>query len=136
MRNILDTTAKIQCAKETGHYHQDSIAGVAKKQGISEQTIYTWRNRFAALQSDDVRRLKQHETGNARMKKLVAERDLEIEVMKEITANNTQAPMLLTYVRRTGWSPETHSPAMAQADQAIRLGCSPVAAGLLLFSPP
>ena len=36
------------------------------------------------MQSDDVRRLKQLETENARLKKLVAERDLEIEVMKEI----------------------------------------------------
>ena len=38
------------------------------------------------MQSDDVRRLKQLETENARLKKLVAERDLEIEVMKEINA--------------------------------------------------
>ena len=38
------------------------------------------------MQSDDVRRLKQLEVENARLKKLVAERDLEIEVMKEIAA--------------------------------------------------
>jgi putative transposase len=38
------------------------------------------------MQSDDVRRLKQLESENARLKKLVAERDLEIEVMKEIAA--------------------------------------------------
>ena len=65
---------------------RDPIAGVAKRHGISEQTIYTWRKRFGVLQSDDVRRLKQLETENARLKKLVAERDLEIEVMKEINA--------------------------------------------------
>ncbi len=65
---------------------RDPIAGVAKKHGISEQTIYTWRKRFGVLQSDDVRRLRQLETENARLKKLVAERDLEIEVMKEIAA--------------------------------------------------
>jgi putative transposase len=59
---------------------------VAKKHGISEQTIYTWRKRFGAFQASDVRRLKQLEAENARLKKLVAERDLEIEVMKEITA--------------------------------------------------
>lgn len=63
---------------------RDPKASVAKKHGISEQTIYTWRKRFGAMQSDDVRRLKQLETENARLKKLVAERDLEIEVMKEI----------------------------------------------------
>ena len=63
---------------------RDPIATVAKRHGISEQTIYTWRKRFGAFQVDDVRRLKQLEGENARLKKLVAERDLEIEVMKEI----------------------------------------------------
>jgi putative transposase len=48
--------------------------------------IYTWRKRFGTFQADDVRRLKQLEAENARLKKLVAERDLEIEVMKEINA--------------------------------------------------
>lgn len=62
------------------------VGAVAKKHGISEQTIYTWRKRFGTMQSDDVRRLKQLETENARLKKLVAERDLEIEIMKEINA--------------------------------------------------
>jgi len=62
------------------------VAQVAKQHGISEQTIYTWRKRFGTFQADDVRRLKQLEAENARLKKLVAERDLEIEVMKEIAA--------------------------------------------------
>ncbi len=61
------------------------VAAVAKH-GISEQTIYTWRKRFGAMQGDDVKRLKQFEVENARLKKLLAERDLEIEVMKEIAA--------------------------------------------------
>ena len=64
----------------------EPVAAVAKRHGISEQTIYTWRKRFGTLQSDEVRRLKQLELENARLKKLVAERDLEIEVMKEIAA--------------------------------------------------
>ena len=55
---------------------------------VSEQTIYTWRKRFGALQASDVRRLRQLEGENARLKKLVAERDLEIEVMKEVAAKN------------------------------------------------
>lgn len=59
---------------------------VAKRHKVSEQTIYTWRKRFGALAADEVRRLKQLETENARLKKLLAERDLEIEVMKEIAA--------------------------------------------------
>ena len=59
-----------------------------ERHGISEQTIYTWRKRFGALRSEDSRRLRQLETENARLKKLVAERDLEIEVMKEVAAKN------------------------------------------------
>jgi putative transposase len=65
---------------------RDPVAAVSKRHGVSEQTIYTWRKRFGGFQPDDVRRLKQLEAENARLKKLVAERDLEIEVMKEIAA--------------------------------------------------
>ena len=65
---------------------RDPVADVAKRHGVSEQTIYTWQKRFGTFQPDDVRRLKQLEPENARLKKLVAERDLEIEVMKEIAA--------------------------------------------------
>lgn len=65
---------------------RDTITSVARRHGISEQTIYAWRKRFGAMRADDVRRLKTLEVENARLKKLVAERDLEIEVMKEITA--------------------------------------------------
>ena len=67
---------------------REPISGVAKRHGISEQTIYVWRKRFGSLQANDVRRLKQLEVENARLKKLVAERDLEIEVMKEVAAKN------------------------------------------------
>ena len=67
---------------------REPVAVVAKGHGISEQTIYVWRKRFGGLQSNDVRRLKQLEAENARLKKLVAERDLEIEVMKEVAAKN------------------------------------------------
>ena len=62
------------------------VADVAKKHGISDQTIYAWRKKFGKLESADVKRLRQLEQENNRLKKLVAERDLEIEVMKEVAA--------------------------------------------------
>jgi putative transposase len=65
---------------------REPVAAVAKRHGVSEQTIYTWKKKFGTLQSDDVRRLKALEAENARLKKLVAEAHLEIEVMKEIAA--------------------------------------------------
>jgi transposase len=60
------------------------VGEVAKRHGISDQTIYAWRKRFGALEPADVKRLRQLEAENARLKKLVAERDLEIEVMREV----------------------------------------------------
>lgn len=65
---------------------QDKAEDVAKRHGISENTIYTWKKKFGTFEADDVRRLKKLEQENARLKKLVAERDLEIEVMKEVAA--------------------------------------------------
>jgi putative transposase len=56
---------------------------VAKRHGVSEQTIYTWRKRLGELISEDTRRLRQLEEENTRLKMLVAERDLEIAAMKQ-----------------------------------------------------
>jgi putative transposase len=62
------------------------VAEVAKKYGVSDATIYAWRKRFGALEAVDVKRLRALEQENAKLKKLVAERDLEIEVMREVAA--------------------------------------------------
>lgn len=62
------------------------IADVARKHGVSEQTLYVWRKRYGQLEAADVRQLRGLQQENARLKKLLAERDLEIEVMKEVTA--------------------------------------------------
>lgn len=62
----------------------ESVPEVARRHGISEQTIYSWRKRYGALEVADVRRLRELEAENARLKKMLAERDLEIDVMKEI----------------------------------------------------
>jgi putative transposase len=61
---------------------REQVSVVAKRHGVSEQTIYTWRKRFGSFEANDVWRLRQLEAENARLKKLVVERDLEIEVMK------------------------------------------------------
>ena len=49
------------------------VAEVAKKHGVSDVTIYAWRKRFGKLEAVDVKRLRQIETENARLKKLLAE---------------------------------------------------------------
>lgn len=62
------------------------VGEVAKRHGVSEQSLYTWRKRFGAMNANEVKRLRELEQENARLKKLVAERDLELDVMKEIAA--------------------------------------------------
>jgi putative transposase len=61
------------------------VAEVAKKHGISDQTIYGWCQRYGTLAPADVKRLRYLEHENTRLKKLVADRDLELDVMREIS---------------------------------------------------
>jgi len=60
------------------------VADVAKKHGVSKQMIYVWRKRFGVMTAEDTKWLRALEPENGRLKKMVAERDLAIEVMKEI----------------------------------------------------
>jgi transposase-like protein len=62
------------------------VAEVAKKHGVSEQTLYVWRRRFGKMDVADTKRLKALEAENGRLKKMLAEQALAIEVMKEINA--------------------------------------------------
>jgi putative transposase len=62
------------------------VTEVAKKHGVSEVTIYAWRKRFGELEAVDVKRLRQLETENARLKKVLAERVMDIEILKEVAA--------------------------------------------------
>ena len=63
---------------------RSSVAEAARKNRVSEQTIYSWRKHFGELAPVDVRRLRALETENNRLKRLLAERDLDISVLKEI----------------------------------------------------
>jgi len=74
---------------------KDPVAEVAKRPGVSAPSIYAWRKKFGDLGTDDVKLLKQLEQENSRLKKLVVERDLEIEVMKEIAGKNVWSTPLL-----------------------------------------
>lgn len=68
---------------------QDSVAVVSKRHGVSDATIYVWRKKFGQLDTGEVKRLKVLEAENARLRKMLVERDLEIWCLKEIDAKNT-----------------------------------------------
>ncbi len=71
-----------QMVKILSEADKTAVAEVAKTHGVAEQTIYVWRQRFGRLEAADVKRQREQE--NQRLKKAMAERDLEIEVMKEV----------------------------------------------------
>lgn len=62
------------------------VEDVAKRHGISAQTIYIWKRRFGTMTGDEARRLRGLEQENGKLKKMLADRLLEIEVLKEINA--------------------------------------------------
>ena len=62
----------------------DSIREVCRRHSVTEQTFYRWRRKFAGMEAADIRRLRQLEQENSRLKRLLAERDLEIDAMKEV----------------------------------------------------
>ena len=64
------------------------IIDVCRENAISEATFYAWRKKFGGMQTRDVQRLKELEKENARLKKLLAERDLEVDCLKEVALKN------------------------------------------------
>jgi len=60
-----------------------SISDVCRKHGIAEPTFYRWRKQFSGVSVSALHRLRELERENGRLKRLVAERDLELDVMKE-----------------------------------------------------
>lgn len=61
-----------------------SVAEVARKHKVTEQTIYSWRQKFGAMDPADVKRLRQLEAENSKLKRMLAEREMAIETLKEI----------------------------------------------------
>ena len=62
---------------------EKTIDAICRLHNVSQPTFYVWRKKFGAMGEPDVKRLRELEKENARLKKLLAERSLEIDVMKE-----------------------------------------------------
>ena len=63
---------------------QKSAGEVCRKHAISAPTFYVWRRKYGSMAESDVKRLRELEKENARLKRLLAERDVEVDVMKEL----------------------------------------------------
>ena len=74
--------AEVELSKGT------TVPQAAKKIGVTEQTFYRWRNEYGGLRLDQAKRLKALETENARLKKMVADLSLDMEILKEAASGN------------------------------------------------
>jgi transposase-like protein len=76
---IVDILRAVEVAKG-----EDKTAAQAiSEQGISENTYYRWRRQYGSMDKDEVKRLKELEKENARLKKLVAELSLDKDILQE-----------------------------------------------------
>ena len=63
-----------------------TVAEVCRKHGVAEQTVYRWRNKYGGLDTSELQRLRELETENSRLKRIVAQQALDIDVLKEVVS--------------------------------------------------
>jgi putative transposase len=61
-----------------------SIAAVAREYGVSETTIHRWRGRYRGMDQAELKRLRELETENARLKKIVADQAIDMDVLRDL----------------------------------------------------
>lgn len=83
VRKLRDAEAKLS--------NGNSVPEVARDLGISEVTSHRWRKKYGGMNPQEAKRLKELEKENARLKKLVAEQALDIDLLKEVNRGNFRA---------------------------------------------
>ena len=64
----------------------ESSSTICRAHGIAATTFYRWRKQFGGMSVPEAQRLRELEKENARLKRLLAERDLEVDALKELLA--------------------------------------------------
>jgi len=70
---------------------QSTQSELCRKHGISQNSFYIWKRKYGSLETEDVRRLKELERENSQLKRLLAERDLEVDAIRSLFRKNGQA---------------------------------------------
>ena len=69
-----------------------TVANLSRKHGISEGTFYRWKAKFGGMDISDAKRLKQTEEENRRLKRIVADQALDIQMLKEVNSTKLVTP--------------------------------------------
>jgi len=73
---------------EAGLNGGQELSAVCRKLEISEQTYYRWRQQYGGMKANEMKRLKELEKENGRLKRLVANQALDIQILKEVSKGN------------------------------------------------
>jgi len=84
MKNSRFTEEQVVAILAEADRGESTIGEVCRAHGVSEATFYNWRKRFRGMGVEEVREYRRLKQENARLKKMVADRDLEIEAMREV----------------------------------------------------
>lgn len=64
------------------------IGDLSRKHGVCENTLYRWKSKYGGMEVNEARRLKALEEENRRLKRLVAEQALDIQILKDVNSKN------------------------------------------------
>ena len=64
------------------------VEDICREMGISSGTFYNWRSKYAGLEVNEAKRLRELESENAKLKRLLADKLLEVEAMKEVVSKS------------------------------------------------
>ena len=87
MKNRFTEEQIIKVLKE--HEGGRPAADIGRELGIAEQTFYNWKRKYGDMNVSEVKRLKQLESENARLKELVAELSLDNKILKDVISKNS-----------------------------------------------
>lgn len=62
------------------------VAEICREYGISEQTFYNWKSKYGGMSLSELQRVKELEAENARLKRIVADQQISIDILKEVNS--------------------------------------------------
>jgi putative transposase len=84
MKTTSHTPEQIIKIIEQAEKGEQTIAAICREHGIAENTFYRWRKAYGGMSVNEAQRLKELEKENARLKRLLAERVLEVDALKDL----------------------------------------------------
>ncbi len=89
MKATHDSAEQIIKILEQAERSEQTVGAVCREHGIAEATFYRWRKIYGGMSVAEAQRLKELEKENGRLKRLLAERMLEVDALKEVLAKKS-----------------------------------------------